>query len=312
VAVKFNLRVVYFYIADTNCGSSMPKDLELPAKPPRTLTSETQKIISESRKKRLRWRLLTNVKRKLFGSKFLNSSKTRNNERVLRAHEWARIRSKWDPLTGLYNVEHLGRSLPEHYPELNRAEPIVRPVQPLTLIGLDIRKFGLVNGLLTHARGDRALKIIAGHILHSVRDTDMAVRVHGDELLIAMHGANLEAGRNLVRRINQNIRADSKLNEYIGRIMAISPDEERLKKDPSLRAKLIAVQQFYNRRQDSPLIQTNPNDELFTLRYNVAHYKDPYRAVFTPEKRGFSKLLAEVSPNEAGRAIFDVVDPKEA
>jgi diguanylate cyclase (GGDEF)-like protein len=92
-----------------------------------------------------------------------------------------------DPLTGLFNRRYMEESLET---EIHRAE---RKKQPIGVIMLDIDHFKAFNDGFGHAAGDQMLRAI-GSLVHSrLRAGDIACRFGGEELVLILPEANLEA-----------------------------------------------------------------------------------------------------------------------
>jgi diguanylate cyclase (GGDEF)-like protein/PAS domain S-box-containing protein len=95
----------------------------------------------------------------------------------------ARLRhlAEFDTLTDLPNraqfMERLQQAL---------APP--RPASPMALLFLDIDHFKTINDTLGHEAGDRLLKVFAQRMRASVRQSDMAARLAGDEFTIVLEG----------------------------------------------------------------------------------------------------------------------------
>ena len=83
-----------------------------------------------------------------------------------------------DPLTGLANRRGLERYGPNLWQELARA------AQSVAVILVDIDHFKKVNDTLGHAAGDDVLQQVAALILASLRQSDIAVRLGGEEFLV--------------------------------------------------------------------------------------------------------------------------------
>src|SRR5437588_12508946 len=90
------------------------------------------------------------------------------------------INAATDPLTGLYN-----RRLFEEYfeKELNRAR---RYGQSLALVILDLHRFKEVNDHYGHLQGDKLLQAAASTLLKSLRTSDYAFRIGGDEFALLL------------------------------------------------------------------------------------------------------------------------------
>lgn len=91
-----------------------------------------------------------------------------------------------DSLTGLYNRYALEEQATR---EARRCE---RYGTPLSLIMLDIDRFKPVNDRFGHAAGDEALRAVADLLLTSMRETDIAFRVGGEEFLVLLPDTSLE------------------------------------------------------------------------------------------------------------------------
>ena len=103
-----------------------------------------------------------------------------------------------DPLTGLYN-----RRLFEEYfeKEMNRAR---RYDLSLALIVMDLHVFKMVNDRFGHPRGDQVLQLAASTLRHSMRTSDFAFRIGGDEFALLLPQSDAEHAATLGRRIHAN------------------------------------------------------------------------------------------------------------
>jgi diguanylate cyclase (GGDEF)-like protein len=108
------------------------------------------------------------------------------------------INAATDPLTGLYNR----RLFEEHFEkELNRA---VRYNQHLALIILDLHQFKEVNDRYGHPQGDLLLQTAASTLRKSLRTSDYAFRIGGDEFALLLVHSDSEQANTLARRIRAN------------------------------------------------------------------------------------------------------------
>jgi diguanylate cyclase (GGDEF)-like protein len=106
------------------------------------------------------------------------------------------VNAATDPLTGLYN-----RRLFEDYfeKELDRAR---RYDLSLALIILDLHVFKMVNDRYGHPKGDQVLQQAAKTMSVSMRTSDFAFRIGGDEFALLLPQADAEQAGTLGRRIH--------------------------------------------------------------------------------------------------------------
>ena len=103
-----------------------------------------------------------------------------------------------DPLTELYNR----RLFEEHFDkELNRA---LRYNQHLALVILDLHQFKEVNDRFGHPQGDLFLRTAAATLRKSLRTSDYAFRIGGDEFALLLVHSDSEQASTLARRIRAN------------------------------------------------------------------------------------------------------------
>lgn len=108
------------------------------------------------------------------------------------------INAATDPLTGLYNR----RLFEEHFEkELNRA---ARYNQHLALVTLDLHQFKEVNDRYGHPQGDMFLQTAASTLRKSLRTSDYAFRIGGDEFALLLVHSDSEQANTLARRIRAN------------------------------------------------------------------------------------------------------------
>lgn len=122
-----------------------------------------------------------------------------------------------DMLTGLDNrrvfEERIGPML----------ETARRYGRPITLASMDLDHFKQINDTLGHAAGDKALQMVAKALTGMVRNSDLLVRMGGDEFVLvlpdtASDAARLLAGRlcSAVDGLDLNAGDGSKLGVSIG------------------------------------------------------------------------------------------------
>lgn len=100
-----------------------------------------------------------------------------------------------DPLTGCFT-----RKILEFVRE--RAEDYS------VVVLMDCNKFKTINDTWGHNTGDRALQVIAQRMMSSVREEkDVVIRTGGDEFVILLQRASLEAAQNVAQRVAREISA---------------------------------------------------------------------------------------------------------
>ena len=100
-----------------------------------------------------------------------------------------------DPLTGLYNRRFAEQRLAA---EVSRSE---RKGHPLTVLTLDLNNFKEINDTYGHAAGDQVLQEFAAQLNRVIRESDMAVRLGGDEFLVLLPECTMEQLELVVGRL---------------------------------------------------------------------------------------------------------------
>jgi diguanylate cyclase (GGDEF)-like protein len=108
------------------------------------------------------------------------------------------INAATDDLTGLYNRRLFHENFAK---ELNRAK---RYNAHLSVVLLDLHRFKEVNDRHGHLMGDRVLKSAAETLLKSIRSSDTAFRIGGDEFGLLLPEADAEQAGILARRVRSN------------------------------------------------------------------------------------------------------------
>jgi diguanylate cyclase (GGDEF)-like protein len=105
------------------------------------------------------------------------------------------INAATDALTGLYN-----RRLFDEYcdKELNRAK---RYGQHLAIVILDLHKLKEVNDRHGHLQGDQVLQLAAATLRKTLRASDFAFRIGGDEFAMLLPQTDPEQANTLCRRV---------------------------------------------------------------------------------------------------------------
>jgi diguanylate cyclase (GGDEF)-like protein len=100
-----------------------------------------------------------------------------------------------DPLTGLHNRRLFGETFEK---EINRAR---RYGLPLGLVILDLHRFKEVNDKHGHPRGDEVLQAAAATLMKTLRTSDSAFRIGGDEFALLLPQTDAAQALALSRRI---------------------------------------------------------------------------------------------------------------
>jgi two-component system cell cycle response regulator len=90
-----------------------------------------------------------------------------------------------DALTGLWNRRYLDRWLP------GLLEDVARLARPLVIAIVDLDHFKRINDHYSHAVGDVVLREVAGLLVACTGPNAFAVRLGGEEFLLAFVGRNL-------------------------------------------------------------------------------------------------------------------------
>lgn len=121
------------------------------------------------------------------------------------------INAATDSLTGLYNR----RLFDEHFEkELNRAK---RYGHQLAVVILDLHRLKEVNDQYGHLHGDQILKLAAETLRKTLRSSDFAFRIGGDELALLLPQTDAEKATTLCHRVRTQYESELRpLNLGIG------------------------------------------------------------------------------------------------
>lgn len=102
-----------------------------------------------------------------------------------------------DPLTGVLNRRGLTESSTVEFSRMRRAG------SKLALSVLDIDNFNKLNDSMGHAAGDQALLHLADVLRETLRPTDLVARYGGEEFVILLPDTGLEAGVDVMTRVQR-------------------------------------------------------------------------------------------------------------
>ncbi|MEW6715260.1 MAG: diguanylate cyclase [Nitrospirota bacterium] len=104
-----------------------------------------------------------------------------------------------DELTGLYSQRHFNHSIQKMFYDFDNYG------EKITLLILDIDDFKKINDTYGHMVGDVVLKEIAGCIIESIKQTDVAFRYGGEEFTVLLRLTDLKDGKYVAERIRRSI-----------------------------------------------------------------------------------------------------------
>lgn len=119
----------------------------------------------------------------------------------VKLRETLRSQSIVDPLTGLFNRRYMDETLKR---ELARAD---RKQTSLSLIILDLDHFKRINDTFGHDAGDAVLKATARTLSEKTRESDLACRFGGEELVIILPDCGLDDAIKRAEQILATIEA---------------------------------------------------------------------------------------------------------
>lgn len=118
----------------------------------------------------------------------------------IRLREALRIQSVRDALTGLYNRRYLEEVLER---EVRRA---ARAAQSLGILMIDLDHFKNFNDTYGHDAGDAVLRETGQFLVKGIRAEDFVCRFGGEEFVVILPTADMEASRGRAERLCQKMR----------------------------------------------------------------------------------------------------------
>ncbi len=113
-----------------------------------------------------------------------------------RATDSLRRQAATDPLTGLGNRRALEQRLEELLASNRKAR------DPVAALLIDVDHFKKINDELGHEAGDECLVFLANLLQSSLRGSDHALRIGGDEFIVLMPGLDKDNARAIAERVS--------------------------------------------------------------------------------------------------------------
>ncbi|WP_348771009.1 GGDEF domain-containing protein [Hafnia alvei] len=122
-----------------------------------------------------------------------------------------------DPMTRLYNRSYYYDSL------VNRMHSVSKSA-PITLLVADIDHFKRINDIYGHITGDRVVQYVAKTLQSTIRKTDIAARIGGEEFSVMLDGVSTNDALEIAEKIRVKIchHQDSPYGKDVPEKMTIS------------------------------------------------------------------------------------------
>lgn len=104
-----------------------------------------------------------------------------------------------DELTHLFTQRHFRSSIDREFREF------LHYGKKLTLLMVDLDNFKAVNDTYGHPAGDHVLRRVAGCVMDSIRDNDLAFRYGGEEFAVLLPATGGRGGSHVAERIRQSV-----------------------------------------------------------------------------------------------------------
>lgn len=137
--------------------------------------------------------------RSMLRIKRLQESLREREKELLEVNERLLQMSQTDALTGLDNRRNLNERLDEMFSHAKRLN------EPFSLVMCDLDKFKSVNDTFGHQAGDEVLKQLAAILKEEAREIDRVGRYGGEEFMLLLPGAVVEAAVKFAERVRKRI-----------------------------------------------------------------------------------------------------------
>jgi len=125
------------------------------------------------------------------------------NERTIelqKEKERAEKLAQTDMLTGLNNRRAF------YNPGTLQLKNATRNKLPTSVIVMDIDKFKNINDTYGYAYGDKVIKKFADTILGTIRESDVAGRIGGEEFAVLLSQTNIKSAYKVAEKLQKNIK----------------------------------------------------------------------------------------------------------
>ena len=138
--------------------------------------------------------------------------------REMRALSHERHRqSVTDELTDLGNRRQLFRVLDSFFADCLKADT---PDRPLAFLFVDLNNFKEINDSFGHPAGDQLLKQLGARLIGALRDSDLLVRIGGDEFAVALVDGDADYAVSVADRLTASLEEPFVLDVVNARISA--------------------------------------------------------------------------------------------
>ncbi len=137
--------------------------------------------------------------RSMLRIKRLQEALEERERELLEMNERLRYMSQTDALTGLDNRRHLNERIEEMFAHAQRLK------EPFAIVMCDLDKFKSVNDTYGHLAGDEVLKQFADILRDEAREIDRVGRYGGEEFMLLLPGATLEAASGFAERVRKRV-----------------------------------------------------------------------------------------------------------